>query len=463
MGVKGLWPYIDSRFSYETDNSKLSDIASSEYKKSGTKLRIGFDASVLLIAYRYVKASQKDISVPSIPHLVYILASIGAQAILPLIVFDGPKRPSNKRGKTVYRGFFENQKELKNWLDLLRIPHLTAAGEAEVELVNCIRHEIIDAIWTPDSDTFIHFANFSSHKSSGSAPRVPSILLRAPPAFTKSKDEPTVGVYDFPHEPHRVYDLDLELSKEELMFVAIWSGCDYYSGLEQQLLPYFSCTGRTRKVEMEDSATKRKRIARAVKISRTPVSNLCPCCSEQVQLAQNLYDTFKQWRFSSDFTTFTNDALPIWLKMQLLPVVLPLVKYRYQDDVKYFFEGLLSSERDLEGITDVLSSFCHPVKTKFEEVELKLAEQKLFQERREVNIDDLLERYDRAVEMELQRSAASSTQLPSRTDLEALLQTRFSPKVNKQVKSISLQDWLQVKRSSRDGRCGREKRPRVKK
>lgn len=71
-----------------------------------------------------------------------------------VFVFDGPKRPA-KRGNEPRIYYEPDDRLLKQMLDHLSIPWITAPAEAEAQ---CAAMEVlghVDAVWTDDSDAFM--------------------------------------------------------------------------------------------------------------------------------------------------------------------------------------------------------------------------------------------------------------------------------------------------------------------
>lgn len=112
---------------------------------------------------------------PELRTLFFRLARLLRVPFLPLFVFDGPKRPSWKRGKRItgkQHWLVDGMKNIINafgfeWRQvLIYIPlvnasyanpilSLQAPGEAEAELAYLNRINAIDAILSDDVDTFL--------------------------------------------------------------------------------------------------------------------------------------------------------------------------------------------------------------------------------------------------------------------------------------------------------------------
>ncbi|KAG0707209.1 hypothetical protein DFH29DRAFT_995272 [Suillus ampliporus] len=75
--------------------------------------------------------------------------------LLPLFVFDGPKRPSVKRGKKVSGNAHWLTTGMKNIIAAYGFEWRTAPGEAEAELAYLNRIGIIDGVLSDDVDNFL--------------------------------------------------------------------------------------------------------------------------------------------------------------------------------------------------------------------------------------------------------------------------------------------------------------------
>ncbi|KAF8992520.1 PIN domain-like protein [Hymenopellis radicata] len=79
----------------------------------------------------------------------------GSTTVIPIFVFDGPGRPNSKRGVSVRGTSHHLLDDTKALLDALGFAHHEAPGEAEAELAWMSANDIIDAVWTEDSDAFV--------------------------------------------------------------------------------------------------------------------------------------------------------------------------------------------------------------------------------------------------------------------------------------------------------------------
>jgi holliday junction resolvase YEN1 len=127
--------------------------------------------------------------------------------IVPMFVFDGPKRPAFKRNKKTHTGPGRNDQLAKELIELFGFPTHSAPGEAEAECAFLQRAGIVDAVLTEDSDALmfgcgVTFRNWSSGKSSGPVTHI--------------------NVYDL-----ETIKKDSGLTPAGMVLVALMSGADY--------------------------------------------------------------------------------------------------------------------------------------------------------------------------------------------------------------------------------------------
>lgn len=89
--------------------------------------------------------------------------------IVPMFVFDGPKRPTFKRNKRLHTGPARNQQLAKDLIEHFGFPVHNAPGEAEAECAFLQKEGIVDAVLTEDSDALmfgcgVTFRNWSASK-----------------------------------------------------------------------------------------------------------------------------------------------------------------------------------------------------------------------------------------------------------------------------------------------------------
>ncbi|KAF9022875.1 PIN domain-like protein [Hymenopellis radicata] len=134
MGIPGLWTMMKE---YSTDTclieySALEGVRNVNANVRG--LRVGIDISPWLFqatapSHRH---QSKNIALASI--FKHYTTLFGSTTVIPIFVFDD---------------------DTKALLDALGFAHHEAPGEAEAELAWMSANDIIDAVWTEDSDAFV--------------------------------------------------------------------------------------------------------------------------------------------------------------------------------------------------------------------------------------------------------------------------------------------------------------------
>ncbi|KAJ2930940.1 hypothetical protein H1R20_g6163, partial [Candolleomyces eurysporus] len=192
MGINNLWPVVNSvskrrsLFQFALEHMKVDVVGE---RLMANVITIGIDMGT------YMDELAKLLRVPA--NFVF--------------VFDGPKRPEKKRGKTV-----QLNKPLW-WVNpaqaLIRhygfIVH-EAAGEAEAELAVLNRRGLIQAVMTSDSDALVFGAQ--------------TVLRSIPSSKRDEEDE----VAEF--EASQIED-KLGFTQSRLLFYALAAGGDYNPGL----------------------------------------------------------------------------------------------------------------------------------------------------------------------------------------------------------------------------------------
>lgn len=131
-------------------------------------LRIGIDASIWFYHAAYGREGEN----PELRTLFFRCSRLLSIPLLPLFVFDGPKRPSVKRNKKISGKAHWLTDGMKNIIEAfgfewhvvrtsLRISqsvnlfYIQAPGEAEAELAFLNRTGVINAVLSDDVDTFV--------------------------------------------------------------------------------------------------------------------------------------------------------------------------------------------------------------------------------------------------------------------------------------------------------------------
>ncbi|KIJ18164.1 hypothetical protein PAXINDRAFT_71568, partial [Paxillus involutus ATCC 200175] len=168
MGVAGLWEasYSESPGSDNSANS-LQVLRPAGQVRSLTELavtdgflanpshqrgfRIGIDASIWFFHAAYGKEGEN----PELRTLFFRCCRLLQAPLLPLFVFDGPKRPAIKRGKRVGGSAHWLTQGMKNIIEAFGFEWRMAPGEAEAELAYLNSIGVIDAVLSDDVDNFL--------------------------------------------------------------------------------------------------------------------------------------------------------------------------------------------------------------------------------------------------------------------------------------------------------------------
>ncbi|KAJ7181888.1 PIN domain-like protein, partial [Mycena filopes] len=92
--------------------------------------------------------------------IFYQLCNFSSAPVTLVFVFDGPGRPSMKRGTTVVHHPLWLIDHLKTMIKAFGYHFYDAPGEAEAELAHLNASGRIDAVITEDSDAFLFGAHF---------------------------------------------------------------------------------------------------------------------------------------------------------------------------------------------------------------------------------------------------------------------------------------------------------------
>ncbi|KAK0453040.1 hypothetical protein EV421DRAFT_1730190 [Armillaria borealis] len=166
MGVSGLWLLLGS----SSKTVSLAALSLREFSSQNRGYRLGIDA----------------------------------YPILPLFIFDGPKRPDWKRGKKINKTANELTTGMKTIIEAFGFEWRTAPGEAEAELAYLNATGFIDGVLTDDVDAFV----FGAHT-----------VVRKPLSRNSSNKKWT--------NVRVCADTDLELSRADLILIVLCSGGDY--------------------------------------------------------------------------------------------------------------------------------------------------------------------------------------------------------------------------------------------
>ena len=140
------------------ERTALSKLAVQHLEETGRPLRIAIDVSI----WQFQIQAGRGGSNPAVRTLYYRLVKLLSLSIQPLFVFDGPYRPSLKRG--VKRAQFTAS--VDNYLTKILIkafgfPYHDAPGEAEAECALLQKTGVVDAVLSEDVDTIMFGSGLS--------------------------------------------------------------------------------------------------------------------------------------------------------------------------------------------------------------------------------------------------------------------------------------------------------------
>lgn len=151
MGVPGLWKELQSHGS-DIALARLSELCA-ERPQPSKPFRLGIDVSSWMYHAQKSTGGHQPLLRSFFWRLCRLLA---VPRILPVFVFDGPLRPSEKRGKTrhTYReAAFVTP--LRDLIAAFGFVCFEAAGEAEAEMASMNRAGLLDAVMSDDVDCFV--------------------------------------------------------------------------------------------------------------------------------------------------------------------------------------------------------------------------------------------------------------------------------------------------------------------
>ncbi|KAF9228062.1 hypothetical protein BS17DRAFT_772950 [Gyrodon lividus] len=151
MGVAGLWEVLRpaGKVRSLTELAVTDGFLANPSNQRG--FRIGIDASIWFFHAAYGKEGEN----PELRTLFFRCCRLLQVPLLPLFVFDGPKRPAVKRGKRVGGNTHWLTQGMKNIIEAFGFEWRVAPGEAEAELAYLNRIGVIDAVLSDDVDNFL--------------------------------------------------------------------------------------------------------------------------------------------------------------------------------------------------------------------------------------------------------------------------------------------------------------------
>lgn len=154
MGIPGLWAELAPAAETTTLHSYLlTSFVQNRNELRG--LRLGIDASLWLFHALQSSGGAN----PHLRLLFYRLAKLLSLPVLPVFVFDGPKRPTWKRGKLVSGRQQVIEEPFSYLIEAFGYQWHRAPGEAEAELAYLNQVNLIDAVLTDDSDALLFGAH----------------------------------------------------------------------------------------------------------------------------------------------------------------------------------------------------------------------------------------------------------------------------------------------------------------
>ncbi|KAJ6533266.1 hypothetical protein B0H10DRAFT_2204768 [Mycena sp. CBHHK59/15] len=207
MGIKGLWKeleHIEQKISLHNLAVGTGFIGNATGRRT---FRVGIDASGWIYRACYRHGSTQS---PELVALFSRCSRLFRLPFVPLFVFDGPNRPSMKRGKVVRGNDHWLTADFKRMLDGFGFKWAVAPGEAEAELAAMSNANVVDAILTDDSDSFVFGA---------------SIVLRIRSEDNENYEASRYSAFDIASV--------LGLSREDFILIALLAGGDYSDGLSK--------------------------------------------------------------------------------------------------------------------------------------------------------------------------------------------------------------------------------------
>ncbi|CAA9959737.1 hypothetical protein PTMSG1_03145 [Pyrenophora teres f. maculata] len=163
MGIPALWDTIKK---YE-ECVPLAELAEAHHRSHGKPLRIAVDEADWRFnnltpqqVYTIREKSNQHACQGIEKAMFYRICRLRTLNIQLIFVFDGPGRPwkRGKRGQGKIN--YEERRLLQSVLTCLGIPYHEAPGEAEAECARLQILDIVDAVWSQDSDALMFGCTF---------------------------------------------------------------------------------------------------------------------------------------------------------------------------------------------------------------------------------------------------------------------------------------------------------------
>ncbi|KAF9784713.1 hypothetical protein BJ322DRAFT_864126 [Thelephora terrestris] len=217
MGVPGLWDLLRPA----GERRSLANLAIVDGFENNVKgfrgLRIGIDASIWFYHAAYGREGEN----PELRTLFFRCSRLLGIPLLPLFVFDGPKRPSIKRNKKISGKAHWLTDGMKNIIEAFGFEWHLAPGEAEAELAFLNRTGVIDAVLSDDVDTFVFGGKMVVRNPNGS-------LSGNRPHATSGSSSKDDGNHAVIFRASEFSKPEIDLTHGGLILIALLSGGDYH-------------------------------------------------------------------------------------------------------------------------------------------------------------------------------------------------------------------------------------------
>ncbi|OBZ71130.1 Flap endonuclease GEN 1 [Grifola frondosa] len=206
MGVRGLWELL--KVAKERSNIRSLMLRDGfEGRPQYRGLRLGIDVSIWFyqlgqtFAIGHAQAGEN----PELRTLFFRLVRLLQLPVHPVFVFDGPSRPTSKRGKRVIAADHWLALGMQRFIEAFGFQwHQVCTGEAEAELAHMNKLNLIDAVLTNDGD---------------------SLLFRAQVIIRNANVKEGADVAEVYRSSRVVHDA--KLTRGDMILIALLSGCDY--------------------------------------------------------------------------------------------------------------------------------------------------------------------------------------------------------------------------------------------
>lgn len=185
----------------------LCKLAVDHLEQTGRPIRIAIDFAI----WSFQAQAARGGANPAIRTLFYRLVRLLSLSIVPVLVFDGPKKPAFKRNKRSRGpGDSVSVAMAKRLAKLFGFHVHDAPGEAEAECALLQQQGVVDAVLSEDVDTIMFGCTLTLRNWSAEG--------------TRAAKTPThVSVYDV----HELGQGETGLDREGMVLVALMSGGDY--------------------------------------------------------------------------------------------------------------------------------------------------------------------------------------------------------------------------------------------